>query len=116
MAGELGVALDAADRTDLGEQLGSGDRAATGEVEQCRCERGGALFEFLVEFGDLAVEPPVTPLLRVCRSSIGLGRCMLRDRSSRAAAYLIGALRCLVGAENSVTAPEAASEIRSLTG
>ncbi len=56
MAGELGVASEAVDRADLGEQLRSGDRGAAGQLEQCRCDRGGLLFEFVIERRDLAVE------------------------------------------------------------
>ena len=56
MACELRIALEAVDRADLGEQLRGRDRAAARELEQRRRERGGPLFELVVEVGDLAVE------------------------------------------------------------
>jgi hypothetical protein len=36
---------------------------------------------------------PLISLLRACRSSTGLGRCMLRDRSSKGVAYQTGVSR-----------------------
>ena len=56
LAGELGVALEAVDRPDLGEQLRGGDRGAAGQLEQSRCGFADPLFEFPVELGDRAVE------------------------------------------------------------
>jgi len=56
MSGELGVALEAADRADLGEQLGGGERTAAGQLEQCRRSLGGPLLELTVELADRARE------------------------------------------------------------
>jgi hypothetical protein len=52
MASELCVALETADRADLGEQLRRRDAAAAGELEQRRRGRSRPLFEFLVELVD----------------------------------------------------------------
>jgi hypothetical protein len=52
VAGELGVAVEAADRADFGEELGCCDAAAAGEFEQRPRDRGGPLFELLVELVD----------------------------------------------------------------
>src|SRR5215207_3306310 len=56
MSGELGVALEAADRADLGEQLGGGERTAAGQLEQCRRSLGGPLLVLTVELADRARE------------------------------------------------------------
>src|SRR5262249_18455101 len=55
-ASELRVALEAVDRTDLGEQLRCGERSAAGQLEQPRCELRGPLFQFAVELEDGARE------------------------------------------------------------
>jgi hypothetical protein len=53
---ELRVGLEAVDRSDLGEQLGGGESAAAGQLEQCRRGLRGPLFEFVIEFCDCAGE------------------------------------------------------------
>jgi hypothetical protein len=56
VAGELGVSREAVDRTDLAEQLRSGERGATGELQQlcCDCLRLG--LQLAVEVADRAAE------------------------------------------------------------
>ena len=56
MTRELGVAAEALDRADLGEQLRGRDRRAAGQFEQRRRELCGPAFEFLVDLGDRPVE------------------------------------------------------------
>jgi hypothetical protein len=51
---ELGVGLEASDRSDLGERLGGGDGGAAGQFEECRGDLLRPLLEFLVELGDRA--------------------------------------------------------------
>jgi hypothetical protein len=53
---ELGVAPEASDAADLGEQLRDRESTAAGQLEQRRRELRGPLFELLVERGDRAVE------------------------------------------------------------
>ena len=52
VARELGVGVEAADRTDLGQEFRRGDRAAAGQLEQRWSCAGGSLFEFTVELDD----------------------------------------------------------------
>jgi DNA-binding NarL/FixJ family response regulator len=56
VAGELGVGLEACDRSDLAEQLARADRAAAGQGEQSRRGRGCALLQLAVELQDGARE------------------------------------------------------------
>jgi hypothetical protein len=80
VAGELRVAAEAVDRSDLGEQLGSGDGGAARQIEERRCDLRGSLLELLVEFGVDAVEltdrrdelagEPLLGRLELCREHL----------------------------------------------
>jgi hypothetical protein len=70
--GELGVALEAIDRADLGKQLGRGDGRAAGQLEQRRRDFSGALLELLVELRDLSVEGATARDELACQSHLHL--------------------------------------------
>src|SRR5262249_24046804 len=56
--GGRGVASEAADRADLGQQLRRGDGGAAGQLEQRRRHLERALLQLLVELRDRTIECP----------------------------------------------------------
>jgi hypothetical protein len=56
MAGQLSVAPEALDRTDLAEQLGGAQRAAAGKLEQLRSDALRACLQLAFELGDRTAE------------------------------------------------------------